>query len=422
MKVLHLSTSDANGGAARGAFLTHTGLRRAGVNSWMLVAEKGTSDPYVLGPQTVTGSQKVLSGLRQTWEYWPLKRYPQKQGGLFSAAAYPSRVVAKIRKINPDIVHLHWVAQGLLRPEDLPQLGKPMVWTLRDMWSFTGGCHYAGDCEGYQQRCGRCPLLGSDREHDLSRQVWRRKSKAWQDVDLTIAPLSHWLADCARASSLFQHRPIQVIPNAIDTDCYRPIDQATARDLLRLPQNKQLILFGAISPTGDRRKGFQHLAPALRRLAAEPHSLEAVIFGRDRPAQPLDLGLPVNFLGYLHDQTMLALAYSAADVTVVPSEQEAFVKTAIESMACGTPVVSFDATGLKDGIDHLQNGYRAECFSPADLANGIRWVLAQRSQSLSKAARQTVLNQFTLAHQAAAYADLYRTILSRNLHSSALTK
>ena len=275
---------------------------------------------------------------------------------------------------------------------------------------------YAGDCEAYQTTCGQCPVLGSRKADDLAYKGWRRKQAAWQNVKMTIAPLSRWLADCANQSSLFSHREIKVIANAVNAESYRPIDSTTARELLGLPQDKKLILFGALNPTADRRKGFSYLHKALNHLAAQPDSqqYEAVIFGAERPDKDLDISLPTTFLGRLYDDTMLALAYSAADVMVMPSVQDNFAKTTIEAMACGTPVVAFNATGAKDAVVHQHNGYAAACFEAADLAEGIRWVLedGDRLEVLSKNARKTVEEKFTLTHQAEQYQQLYLQLLS----------
>jgi glycosyltransferase involved in cell wall biosynthesis len=440
MKVLHLSTADANGGAARGAYWMHKALCSAGVDSHMLVADKFTSDRTVIGASDITGSQKVAKGIRQTIEYWPLKRYKNKQPGPFSPAIYPSRIAAQVEAIDPDIINLHWVSGGLLRPQDLRRFQRTrprhLVWTLRDMWAFTGGCHYSGDCTAYQTGCGRCPLLGSHSSRDLSSHIWQRKQAAWKDLNITIVPLSHWLADCAKQSKLFAHQPIQVIPNAIDAEVYRPIDKAIARNLFNLSQHKKLILFGALNPTTDPRKGFRHLRSALHHLALQSHhdQIEAVIFGIDKPDEDLNLKLPTTFLGRLHDDIALVLAYSAADVMVMPSVHDNFAKTTIEAMACGTPVVGFNAKGFKDCVVHQQNGYAATCFDTVDLANGISWVLEDcikpntqgfqdeasliqtcsqtRWQMLSKNARQTVEDKFTVTRQAKQYQALYQKLMT----------
>ena len=418
MKVLHLSTADANGGAARGAYWLHKALLQADVDSHMLVADKYTSDPTVIGSSGITGSQKIRKGLRQTLEYRPLKPYKNKRPGAFSPAITPSNIAAQVEAIDPDIINLHWVAGGFLRPQDLRKFqqtrDRSLVWTLRDMWPFTGGCHYASDCTAYTSNCGSCPALGSTDANDLSRKTWLRKQAAWKDLNITLTPLSQWLAECARQSQLFSKQRIQVIPNAIDTTKYRPINPATARELLGLSPNKKLILFGALSPTADARKGFSYLRQALQHLAHEENTqYEAVVFGTDKPSQDLDIGLPITFLGRLHDDITLAIAYSAADVMVVPSIQEAFGKTSIEAMACGTPVVAFNTTGLKDSVVHKHNGYLATCFDPIDLANGINWALKEEHLSqLSSNARKTVEEKFTFSHQAHQYQQLYQQLLT----------
>jgi glycosyltransferase involved in cell wall biosynthesis len=257
-------------------------------------------------------------------------------------------------------------------------------------------------------------MLGSNKENDLSRKVWQRKHRAWQGIDLTLVPISQWLADCASKSSLLQHYPAQVIPNAVDTSIFRPIDKYVARDILQLPQRDKLILFGALSATTDKRKGFNHLTAALNQLETNDSlPLRAVIFGANNLSPSMKLNIPHTVLGRLNDDTTLALAYSAADVMVVPSVQEAFGKTAIEAMACGTPVVSFDATGLRDIVEHRKNGYRAECFSAEDMARGILWVLEDttHTQQLSQQSRQTVKTNFSFEVQAASYKALYQELL-----------
>ena len=313
---------------------------------------------------------------------------------------------------------MHWICKGLLRPESLAKFNKPIVWTLRDMWAFTGGCHYTGNCTKYQENCGSCPQLGSNTNNDLSRQIWYRKKKAWQELDLTIVTISHWLAECAKQSSLFSNKRVEVIHNAVDESKFKPIPKNIARDILNLPQDKKIILFGAINATKDPRKGFQYLIPALKKLSNNgwQEATELLIFGAYRPKEPLNLGMKSHYMGRLYDDPTIALTYASADVTVIPSIQEAFGKTALESLSCGTPVVSFDSTGLKDIVEHQENGYRAKCFSSDDLACGIAWVLEnkQRWQTLSQKAREKVEREFTLKTQATKYSNLYREILNRH--------
>jgi glycosyltransferase involved in cell wall biosynthesis len=223
------------------------------------------------------------------------------------------------------------------------------------------------------------------------------------------------MAKCASASSLFQGLRVEVIPFALDTQRFRPADSKAARDLLNLPQDKQLVLFGAIDATGDTRKGFHLLQAALKRLSQDGWSdrLELVIFGSSAPEQPVDLGFPVHYLGRLQDDLSLRIAYAAADVMIAPSIEEAFGQTASESLACGTPVVVFRNTGLEDIVDHQQNGYTAIHCDIEDLARGIAWVLSDRERhtSLRDEARKKAEQEYAIELQAKRYLDLLSEIL-----------
>lgn len=410
MKILHLSTSDIEGGAARAAYRLHRGLQAAGATSQMLVRAKLSSDKTILADRSpLTKLGPATSGL-------PLRFYPRHERSLFSSQWFPDAIAPKVRALNPDIVHLHWICNGFLQVETLAKLHKPLVWTLHDMWTFTGGCHYSGDCDRYTQSCGACPQLQSQQSWDLSHWVHQRKAKSWKDLNLTLVSPSQWLADCGRSSPLFQNCRIEVIPHGLDLCSYRPIDPEIARQLLNLPTDKQLVLFGA-SPgtTGDKRKGFHLLQPALQYLnqSGWQEHLELVVFGGTQPENPIDLGFQTHYLGQFHDDLALALVYSAADVMVVPSVQEAFGQTASEALACGTPVVAFNATGLSDIVAHQQTGYLAKPFAIEDLAQGIAWVLEnpERHQKLRCNAREKAEQEFSLELQAKRYCALFEEIL-----------
>ena len=415
MKILHLNQGDTNEGAARGVYWLHQALLAAEVESKMLVQKKHSNDFSVFGPETVM--QKVLARLVPELDKIPLFFYPKRQKYLFSPSWIPSQIINQVQTINPDIINLHWICKGFLRPESLPKFSQPIVWTIRDMWALTGGCHYTGGCLKYQDKCGGCPQLVSNVEQDLSRKLWSRKQKAWQELNLTIVTISNWLADCARQSSLFHDKRIEVIHNGIDESKFKPIPKNIARDILNLPQNKKIILFGAINAVKDKRKGFQYLVAALKKLSSSglDKTTELLIFGSSEPKNPPDLGMKAHYLGQLKDDPTIALTYASADVTITPSVQEGFGKTALESLACGTPVVSFDSTGLKDIVDHQKNGYRAQCFSSDDLARGITWVLENDSRwlDLSHQARKKVEDEFTIAAIAAKYIKLYQEILQK---------
>jgi len=264
-----------------------------------------------------------------------------------------------------------------------------------------------------------CPQLLSQKESDLSRKVWDRKQSAWQNVRIHIVTPSRWLADCARSSSLFRNSRIDVIPNGIDTDIYKPVEKAFARKVLGFPHNRRLLLFGSANATQDPRKGFQFLLPALERLRESRwhEKAELMVFGASAFKGANQTGYKTRFLGPLSDDISLSLVYNAADAFIAPSVQDNLPNTVMEAMACGTPCIAFDIGGMPDMIDHRINGYLAKPFDVDDLAGGIAWLLEDETRlgDLSRAARDKVAREYSLRFIAARYLDIYREATEQSI-------
>jgi glycosyltransferase involved in cell wall biosynthesis len=411
MKILYLNGADNEGGAAKAATRLLHGIHAQGAEAALFVQRKFGDDPLVKGPDSRLA--KVMGFARPTLEETLFGIPPGKLKGPFSAAFLPDGLLPQVTSFTPDIIHLHWVAR-MMRLETLNRLKVPIVWTMHDSWAFTGGCYLPLDCTRYVDSCGRCPVLGTSREHDLSRRVWRRKQKAWHGLNLTVVAPSRWMGERAKSSSLFSEVRVEVIPNGIDVQRYKPFDKRAARELFSLPHDKKLVLFGAKGAMSDRNKGFHLLQEALRELASGPmrDKIELLIFGTSAPEPPQELGFRTHYLGWLSDDVSLALLYSAADIFVFPSIQESLGYTAMEAMACGTPCAAFNQGGVPDLIDHLKNGYLARPFETADLAKGIAWVLEteERNCELENNARQKVSREFSLEKVAERHMALYRDL------------
>lgn len=413
MRVLLLNTHDIQGGAAIATYRLHKGLRNSEVDSLLVVQTKKSDDFTVIGSQT--RMERLLSQVRPYLDALITKLYRSKKRELFSPALVPDFLAKKVTKLHPDIIHLFWVAGGFFKIETLPHLTAPIVWTLHDMWPLTGGCHYDDGCGKFKEACGNCPLLTSDRTRDLSHDVLKRKIDSWDSLPIVVVATSHWLANMARASTVFRNKRIEVIPNGIDVERYKPIDKVVSRQTWGLPLDKHLILFSAFSATSDKRKGNQFLVLALKTIADEGwgDNTELVIIGASKPEKPIDLGMKVHYIGNLGDEISQVLLYSSVDVTVAPSMQENLSNTVMESLSCGAPVVAFNIGGMPDLIDHQKTGYLATPFEVDDLANGIKWVLEDkdRHRRLSQTARASVLEKYTLDKVANQYIDLYRDLL-----------
>lgn len=409
MKILIVNESDSKGGAARAAYRLHKSLLTQNIDSQMLVQNKESNDYTVDGP--VTKIQRAVNQMRPTLDELPVSVYKHRTKTIFSPSWLPfSNIVNKINEIDPDIVHLHWVCGGMIKIEDIVRIKAPIVWSLHDNWVFTGGCHIMWDCEKYQDACGACPRLGSTKENDLSRRIFNRKQKIFSQIEnITIVGVSQWLSDCSKNSTLLKDKKHINLPNPIDTTIFKPFDKEKSRELWNLPKDKKLVLFGAMT-IGDINKGFNKLSDALHKIKDE--EIELVIFGSSEPKESQNLGFKTHYLEYLHDAVSLVTLYSAVDVMIVPSLQEAFGQTASEAMACCTPVIAFGATGLLDIVDHKINGYLAQAFDSTDLMHGIEWVLnSENYEELCLNARKKVLREFDSKMVSQRYIDLYKDIL-----------
>lgn len=411
-RILHVSPTDIAGGACLGAYNLHKALQKAGSDSRMLVLRKFSDDPSVVTRST--GMLETLERLRDPLDRLPLKPYRWERSAWWSVGWLPLDLKQAIDRLAPDIVQFHWVGRGMVPIRALNALSEyALLWTLRDMWPLTGGCHYAGECGKYLTGCGACPQLGSTSDWDISRWQWRAKQKHWRNLPITYVALSTWLADEARNSPLVGGNEVVRIANGIDVTRFQPGDKAAARAAWNLPDDRQIVLFGALHALDDPRKGFAYLQEALQRLAAAGWGEKAlaVVFGADSIEG--DFGIPVRFLGQLRNEA-LAQLYAAADVMVTPSLYENAAKTVMESLACGTPVTAFANTGQFDLIDHKLNGYLAQDRSAADLAHGIAWCLEQTKDSnvLSSQARLKAVSQFNIDTIARDHILLYERLLT----------
>lgn len=406
MKVLKLSTNDVSGGAGRAAYRLHRGLRSSGINFRMLVQRKDSDDESVYGSTGTLG--KVYSTVRSRLDQLPTKRYRNRDSEVFSPAWLPERRAKQITAHDPDIVHLHWITGGFLSVDTIKQLDAPVVWTIHDMWPFTGGCHYSKSCRKYRTECESCPHLSSQRADDLANAVWKRKKTAWFESNMIVVSPSRWLAKEAESSSLLGNKQIRVIPNGIDTNSFRPRSRTAGIQRFELDENQRYVLFGAAYETS--RKGGDLLLKALEHLGGRD-DITALTFG-STDVRSVDNQVPTHTLGNL-SESELRLAYNTADVTVVPSREDNLPNIAVESIASGTPCVAFDVGGLSDIIDHKQTGYLAEPLEPSDLAKGIEWTIAdeERRSQLSERARTVSQQRFAIESVVTRYRELYESVL-----------
>jgi glycosyltransferase involved in cell wall biosynthesis len=275
------------------------------------------------------------------------------------------------------------------------------------MWPFCGAEHLALDTPNTRWRTGyqEMPDVSG---FDLDRWVWRRKKTYWNKHMHIVAP-SRWMAECVKDSDLMKKNTIHVIPNALDTDTYKPMEKSAARCLLNLPRDRKLILFGAIRGTQLAYKGWDLLVPALIDIAKKLSDTDVVIFGQGCPESPPDLPLKIHWMGHLYDDYTLTALYSAADLLVIPSRQESFGQTGTEAQACGCPVVAFDATGLKDVVSHEMTGLLVKPYDSSAMASAIITLLSNQglANQYGSSAQKRARHLWSFPVVAKQYSEVY---------------
>jgi len=417
MKIVHVSKEDITGGAARAAYRLHTGLRALGLDSSMFVANRRSKDPDVVSFETSTDiASRLRRWFRREQIVRDYARYAaSRPAGLeiFSDDRWEDG--ADLAKQLPpcDVVNLHWVARYVDYEAFFSTVPKrtPVVWRVGDMNPITGGCHVDEGCGKYLDGCGSCPQLGSGTVNDLSRQVWKRKQSIFDSVDprrLHFVALNRWMASNLAKHPFLNRFPVTIIPNGLDTEMFAPRNGRFAREVLGLPQDVTIILFVA-AVVEIRYKGFLLLTEALAGLKAQGNVFLASV--GTKPV--LNVGIPHTHLGHIADDRLLALAYNAADLFVIPTLHDNSPNTVLESMACGVPVVGFETGGVPDMVRHGVTGTVVPRNDVAALRRAIEDLIRNPSkrEEMGANSRKVALQEYPLAVQAKRYYDLYQSLL-----------
>ena len=409
MRVLIVNTSERTGGAAVAANRLMKALINHGVKAKMLVRDKETDSLTVIGlPKSPMLHWHFL------WERLVVfirSRFSRKHLFEIDLANTGSDITRLPEFQEADVIHLHWINQGMLSLGGIQKIlrsGKPVVWTMHDIWPATAICHLTLGCRSFTSACKSCRLLpGGSR---LAQSVWHKKQRLMEDENIYFVACSHWLEQEAKSSALLKGHKITSIPNPIDTHIYNNrCNKQEARQRLGLPADKKLILFVSQRVT-NRNKGMDYLMEACDMLKDLPQ-LGVVILGGH--AEEVTTQLPTFPLGYVNDEHRIVDVYNAVDVFVLPSLSENLPNTIMEAMACGVPCVGFRVGGIPEEIDHKQNGYVADYRSAEDLARGIRWILTEADyESLSQHAVQKVAQTYSQQSVALKYLDIYQQAMA----------
>jgi glycosyltransferase involved in cell wall biosynthesis len=385
----------------------------------MLVRHKDSNDDSVfcISPEkSVDNHNEDFFQSNVIQEYYINSHRTDMSNTSFSFS-YPGHDISVLPMVQAaDIINLHWVAnyQSPLTLRKLFALGKPVVWTLHDQWAFTGGCHYSAGCEEYRHGCAACPQLADD-PFDLPAAVLKDKLELFKKANLTIVTPSRWLADCARQSRLFKDLRIEVIPNSLETDIFKPHQKTKTKESLGLSSETVTILFGAEYGT-EKRKGFHEMVAAIKYCMEEPEFQKLIkeerikILSFGYPSGEVDeIGIPVMSLGYINSDEEVSRAYAAADVFIQSSLEDNLPNTMLEAMGCGTPVVAFNVGGMPDVIVNGRTGRLVPLADTHQMGEAILSLVFDHEQrkAMGQECRKKIREEFNLGVQTKRYVGLY---------------
>ncbi len=419
MKILIVNKSATSGGAAVAASRLHNCLKENNIEVKMLVEDTVDNNNEIASvSNTKLAKKKALNRFINERLYFLPFEKSKNVRYKFSPAISGIDISTHPLVKEADIIHLHWINHGFLSLKNLDQLfklKKPIVWTMHDMWPFTGGCHYANECNHYIDDCGNCPFLRWSNNKDLSYRIHQKKMKVWSKANIHAVACSKWLGSLAQESSLLRRKKISSIPNPIDTNLFKPHNKEECRKELKLPLDKKLILFGA-ADISDPRKGARYLMEALHILDIRHpeivNDVELVIFGKTKDMDLSKYPYKVHKMNFINNNDQMIKLYNTADAFILPSLQDNLPNTVMEAQSCGIPVVSFRVGGVPEMIDNNKNGFLTTMKDSDGLALSIHKALFHSNiKSIKENARNSVEENYSNKVIAEKYHNLYNSLL-----------
>ncbi|MDB4070130.1 glycosyltransferase [Candidatus Pelagibacter sp.] len=398
IKVLHVVGGSLTNGAAKGANVLHEALLSLKIDSKLL----NDSTPKVrnIDKKIIfindTFFKRIINNIFVYLEKILKSIFLHAPRETFTLGFFGFDITKLKEYKNADIIHIHWLNQGFIKLGSLSKINKPLVWTMRDMWSFTGGSHYTMDFEKYEKSY-------------ISKIIKNFKKKNYNKNFHFIA-VSDWLRNKAQKSSTLKEYDIKRIYNNINTNDFDIITKKQAKSFLKISTKKKIILYGAQNPQ-SKRKGWSIFIRTLKKLDNTKYFL--LIFGNFWSQESLDkIGIEYKSLGFINDKKILNNTYSSADLFVASSIEDAWPKTFAEAMYCGTPVVCFDNTSISEIVDHKVNGYIVKNFDADLLKKGIDWLSKEiMKNSFNKNSSRIKISNFSGDVIAKKYIKFYKKIL-----------
>jgi glycosyltransferase involved in cell wall biosynthesis len=406
MKILHISAANSSAGAGIACVKLNEALQKLNMQSKILfLNEQSKNIPHSSFYEN-SNARKIKRTLVTFADRLLLKFYSRRKKEIFSPGLFGIELSQMDEVQQADIIHLHWVNHAFIDIKDLPKLNKPIVWTMHDCWVFTGGCHHFFSCDNFKISCGKCQVLNSGNNNDLSNYVFTRKEKHYRKANIRFVAISTWMKEQAKLGALLKNELINVIPSGIDCSVYNLRNDWDLREKLNLKIDDTVILMGA-QHLNSPFKGVHLSIDALNQYHEK--KLKIITFGGDEVVLSNPLHEIINF-GFISNPREMANLYIVADLFLCTSVAEGFGMTVAEAQCCGTPAIAFEETGPSDIISHKLTGYLAKFKNVDDVVNGLSYCL--NSKFDRKRIATEAEKKFSIKNCALKYNSIYKQILS----------
>ena len=376
MKILHVNFSDNYGGAAIAVMRIHKLLLRNKIDSSLLVSDKILNEPKTFSINKTSEKLKniIKGSINRNLKFL----FKSKNKTTHSLNIIPSSLLCEINKFNADIVNLHWIGNETISISQINKIKTKLVWTLHDMWPFCGAEHYTNNKRfEYGYKLSNKPT--NETGLDINRYIWEKKTRHFKKIEKIIVS-SSWMKNAAKKSFLFKDKQITEIPLPIDVNNWNYIkNNKYIKKLLKIEQNKKIIVFGSDNYLKNERKGLKFYLNLVKKLNKDKYQF--IVFGENNHEEfnsylkKLNIKKKILNMGKLKDELSLKIFYSSIDLLILPSVQESFGLIAQEGSIMGVPSVVFNNTGLTSIIDHKKNGYLSKSNSNEDIYAGAKWCL-----------------------------------------------
>jgi len=388
MKIAFVSYSDFNGGEKKTFYKIFNLLKKKN-RSLLIVREKSINDKRI-----ILFGNKYLNKLRNVFMHYLSRVIGLKD---FSFNLLPSNMGVYLNSLDVDLINLHWINGETISINDIEKINKPLVITLHDMWFFSGGYNYVNENEYFKKK-----------KKFLDEFIYNKKKKIFNNKKIYFISPSKWMNNCLKKNIFLQKKKSVIIPYPTE-NIFRPLDINECRDKFKFKRDEVLCVFSAASLLDNERKGFDLLLESLKLI--NNFKFKVIVISKSKIFYPNKHEM-IYFHNYKNNNKIYNELLNCANFFVIPSRQDNLPNVALEALSCGKPIVSYNVGGLRELVDHKNNGYLAKSFDVKDFARGINFMIKNHKKFNSNIIRNKFMKKINQNLVENKYNNFFKKILN----------